>query len=34
MFSLPMIREVFGKQVQQGKGPQSAAAPAQAPAFV
>ena len=27
MFSLPMIREIFGKQVQQGKGPQNAGAP-------
>jgi SapC len=27
MFSLPQIREVFGKQVQQGKGPQPAGSP-------
>jgi hypothetical protein len=27
IFSLPQIREIFGKQMQQGKGPQSAAAP-------
>ena len=26
MFSLPMIREIFGKQMAQGKGPQAAAA--------
>ena len=28
LFSLPTIREIFGKQVQQGKGPQPADAPA------
>jgi hypothetical protein len=28
LFSLPTIREIFGKQIQQGKGPQLAEAPA------
>jgi hypothetical protein len=28
LFSLPTIREIFGKQIQQGKGPQRAEAPA------
>jgi hypothetical protein len=28
LFSLPTIREIFGKQIQQGKGPQLADAPA------
>ena len=35
LFSLPLVREIFGKQAQQGKGPQGAAgAPIEAPAFV
>jgi hypothetical protein len=35
LFSLPLVREIFGKQVQQGKGPQGVAdAPIEAPAFV
>ncbi len=34
-FSLPLVRELFGKQVQQGKGPQGVAgAPVEAPALV
>jgi len=32
LFSLPTIREIFGKQVQQGKGPQMTDAPALADA--
>jgi hypothetical protein len=30
LFSLELVREVFGRQVQQGKGPVAAPAPAAA----